>query len=212
MGTPEKYATPQAASQAASPKHARPFVLDPLFRRVTELPGIGPRNAKLLEKLCGGERFIDLLWHKPSGFVDRRFAPKIKDAPDGQICTLTVMVHKHFPAHRRGMPHKVWCTDETGAINLVFFHGHREYIEKQLPVNAIVIVSGRIEFYQGKPQMTHPDAIGTEEERAAIQTVEPVYPLTAGITNRLVRKAVTGALHYVPELPEWQEAAWFRKQ
>jgi ATP-dependent DNA helicase RecG len=209
MATPKKDETAQAA---ARPSH-RPFVLDPLFRRVTELPGVGPRNAKFLTKLCGGERFIDLLWHKPIDFIDRRFAPKVKDAPDGQVCTLTVTVHKHFPAQRKGQPHKVWCTDETGAINLIFFHGHRDYIEKQLPLNAKVIVSGRVEYYNGHPQMNHPDAIGTEEDRAAIQTVEPVYPLTAGLFNRTVRKAVAGALHYVPELPEWQDAAWFaRKQ
>ncbi len=186
----------------------RPFEIDPLFRRVTDLPGIGPRNAKLLEKLCGGERIIDLLWHLPIDFVDRRFSPKIADAPDGKICTLTVTVGKHFPNARKSQPYKVWCTDETGTLNLIFFHPHKDWLQKQLPEGATVIISGKVEHYQGKPQITHPDAIGSEEDRAAIETVEPVYPLTAGLTNKTVRKAVQAALSYVTALPEWQDTAW----
>lgn len=190
----------------------RPFILDPLFQRVTVLPGVGPRNAKLFEKLCGGERVIDVLWHRPIDVVDRRFAPTIKDAPAGRVATLTVTVHKHFPAATKTQPHKVWCTDVTGAINLIFFHARQEFIEKQLPVGATVIVSGRVEYYNGQPQMPHPDAIGALEERAAIETIEPVYPLTAGLTNKTVRKAVAGALALLPDLQEWQDAEWLRRQ
>ena len=203
----------QAQAAPAPPVRTpgRPFILDPLFRRVTDLPGVGPRGAKLFETLCGGQRVTDLLWHKPSDVIDRRFAPKIKDAVPGQIVTLTVSVHKHFPPPKKNQPYKVWCTDDTGAINLVFFHAHADYIKKQLPEGATVIVSGRMENYQGRPQMTHPDAIGAEEDRAAIQTLEPVYPLTAGLTNKAVRKAVGHALENLPDLPEWLDEAWKKK-
>ncbi len=194
-----------------SPVKGRPFILDPLFRRVTELPGIGPRNAKLFEKLCGGDKVLDVLWHKPIDFIDRRFAPKIKDAPAGRVCTLTVTVHKHFPNERRNQPYKVWCTDETGTLNLVFFNAHKDYIEKHLPEGATVIVSGMVEYYNSKPQITHPDAIGALEDRANIETLEPVYPLTAGVTNKAVRKAVRHTLEKLPALPEWQDAAWKKK-
>ncbi len=196
-----------AVKQEQPTSTGRPFALDPLFRRVTDLAGIGPRNAALFEKLCGGDKMLDLLWHKPIDFVDRRFAPKIKDAPAGRIATLTVTVHRHFPNERKNQPYKVWCTDETGTINLVFFHANKQWLEKQLPVNATVIVSGKIEHYQGKPQITHPDAIGTEEDRAAIETVEPIYPLTQGLTNKVVCKAAKGALGLIPELPEWLDEA-----
>jgi ATP-dependent DNA helicase RecG len=187
---------------------SRPFALDPLFRSLTSLTGVGPKNGKLLEKLVGGPKILDILWHRPIDFVDRRFSPKIKDAPDGKIVTLAVRVHQHFPNARKGQPYKVWCTDETGTINLIFFHAHKDWIEKQLPVNEDVIVSGRIEYFQGNPQMVHPDAIGKPEDRADIETVEPVYPLTAGVTNKLVRKSVSGALQWVPELPEWLDDAY----
>ncbi|GJL84453.1 MAG: ATP-dependent DNA helicase RecG [Micavibrio sp.] len=190
----------------------RPFDLDPLFRALTVLPGVGPRNGKLLEKLVGGPKVLDLLWHLPIDFVDRRFAPKIKDAPNGQVATLTVTIGKHIPNQRKGQPYKVWCTDKTGTINLVFFHAHKDYLEKQLPLNETVIVSGRIEYYQGNPQMTHPDAMGPESMRAEIETVEPVYPLTQGITNKAVKKSIQAALGFVARLPEWQDAAYKKGQ
>ena len=156
-----------------------PESLDRLVTELARLPGIGPRNAQLFEKLCGGGRVLDVLFHMPIDFIDRRFAPKLKDAPPGRIATLTVTVEKHTPAPRRNLPHRVSCRDETGTLTLVFFNARRDYIEKQLPIGATVIVSGKVEYYQGNPQIIHPDAIGSEEERAAIETIEPVYPLTA---------------------------------
>jgi len=193
---------------AQSPSGTRPFALDPLFRRMTELPGVGPRTVKLFEKLCGGDKVLDVLWHRPSDFVDRRFAPKIKDAPSGKICTLTVNVLKHFPAARRNLPYKVLCTDDTGTITLVFFNAHRDWLEKQMPVDAAIIVSGKVEYYEGKAQMVHPDAIGSTEERASIEIIDPVYPLTQGLTGKAVRKAMLGALELVPALPDWLDATY----
>jgi ATP-dependent DNA helicase RecG len=187
---------------------SRPFELDPLFRALTVLPGVGPRNGKLLEKLIGGPKIADLLWHKPIDFIDRRFAPKVKDAPNGAVVTLALRVQKHFPPPKPVQPYRVWCSDDTGAINLVFFHAHGEWIKKQLPENSDVIVSGKIEYFNGQPQMVHPDAIGKPEDRAAIEIIEPIYPLTAGITNKLVRKAMNGALSFVPKLPEWLDPAY----
>ena len=192
-------------------RNTRPFALDPLFRRVTELSGIGPRNGTLFEKLCGGDKILDVLWHKPIDFIDRRFTCAIKDAPAGHIVTLTVTVQKHFPNERKSQPYKVWCTDDTGTLNLVFFRPRKDWLEKQLPVGAQVIVSGRIEYYNGTAQMTHPDAMGGPEDRAAIETVEPIYPLTQGLTNKIVRKAVLGALDILPALPEWLDES-YKKQ
>lgn len=190
-----------------NPMSSRPFALDPLFRAVTVLSGVGPKNARLFEKLTGGGKVLDVLHHVPVDFIDRRFSPKLKDAPDGKIATLAVRVGKHFPPGRRGQPYKVWCTDDTGAINIIFFNAAPDWIKKQLPLNADVIVSGRIEHYNGQIQMVHPDAIGSPDDRKTIATVEPVYPLTAGLTNRTVRKAVQGALGFVPALPEWLDPA-----
>lgn len=189
----------------------RPFELDPLFRSLTTLPGVGPKNAKLLEKLIGGSKILDLLWHKPADFVDRRFSPDVRDAPNGQIATLEVRVKKHMPSQRRGLPYRISCADDTGKIDVVFFHAGADWIKKNFPIDAAVIISGKVEYYQGQAQMVHPDAIGKPEDRAAIETIEPIYPLTAGITNKTLHKAVNGALGILPRLPEWLDAAHKQK-
>ncbi len=186
---------------------ARPFVLDPLFRALTVLPGVGPKNAKLFENLIGGGKILDLLWHKPVDFVDRSYAPKLIDAEHGKIATIEVYVQKHFPAAKRSLPYRVLCTDETATINLVFFNANKEWLEKQLPIDQKVIVSGRIELFQGNRQMVHPDTIVPLDRKDELDKLEPVYPLTAGLTNKAVRKAIHGALTMVPHLEEWLDPA-----
>ncbi|MAE50508.1 MAG: ATP-dependent DNA helicase RecG [Micavibrio sp.] len=180
----------------------RPFILDPLFRSLTALPGVGPKNAKLFEKLLGGPKVLDLLFHLPIDFIDRRFSPKIKDAPNGRIATMEITVGKHFPNARRSAPYRVQCSDETGTLNVTFFHANKDWIKKQLPEGAQRIISGKVEYYQGQAQMVHPD-IAPPEERASLEAVEPVYPLTQGVTNKTLRKAMDGAIGFVQPLPEW---------
>jgi len=197
--------------QEPARRPGRPFALDPLFAPLTSLPGIGPKNGKLLEKLVGGPKLLDVLWHKPFDIMDRRFRPTVKDAPNGHIATLTVTVEKHTPNTRRSMPYRVRCKDETGLLDLVFFNAHKDYIEKQVPVGTTVIVSGRVDHYQGRAQIVHPDAIGAPEEIDEIAVVEPVYPMTQGLTAKPIRKAVMAALDKVPALPEWQDPAWLKK-
>ncbi|HYM32721.1 MAG TPA: ATP-dependent DNA helicase RecG [Candidatus Cybelea sp.] len=185
----------------------RPEILFPVFAAVTTLPGIGPRNAKLVEKLAGG-RVADLYWHLPSGLIDRRFAPKIAEAVEGRIATITVHVDAHAKPRTPRLPYKVLCSDTTGEMTLVFFHGREDWLLRTLPVNATRVVSGRVEIYNGVVQMTHPDRIVTPEEAATLQTVEPVYPLTAGLPPRILSKAIAAAVERAPNLPEWQDAAF----
>lgn len=191
----------------ASASSGRPFVLDTLFRPLTTLASIGPRNGKLLEKLVDGPKILDLLWHMPIDFVDRRKTAKISDLQRDHIFTLTVTVVKHTPAPRRNLPYRVLCRDETGTINLVFFNANKDWLHKQLPINGDVVISGKIDFYQGKPQMVHPDAIGTLEDLEAIQRLDPIYPLTAGITHKTLSKAMTSAQSAIKELPDWLDEA-----
>ena len=186
----------------------RPFDLDPLFRNMTTLPGVGPKTLPLFQKLTGGEKVVDLLWHKPVDFIDRRYSPKLKDVPNGKIVTVEVRIESHKPNARRGLPYRVHATDGTGAIDLVFFNVNKQWIEKNLPLHEVRVISGKVEFYQGKPQIVHPDAIVKPEERASIEALEPIYPLTAGLTNKAVRKAMSGALKMVTTMPEWLDPAY----
>ena len=192
----------------------RPNVLFPLFASVTALPGVGPRLAPLFDRAVGADteagaqaKVVDLLWHLPTGLIDRRFAPKVAEAPEGVIATLTVEVDKHLPARNPRMPYKVRCHDETGTIHLVFFHVKGDYLSKQLPAGETRVVSGRIERFRDQIQMTHPDHIARPEEFASLASIEPVYRMTTGLTPKVMTRAVRGALDKTPELPDWQDDA-----
>jgi ATP-dependent DNA helicase RecG len=159
-------------------------------------------------------RVIDLLWHTPTGVIDRRATPTVAAAVPGTIATLEVRVGKHKPAPRGNTraPYKVICEDDSGRIDLVFFHAERRFIERQLPTGSIRTVSGRVESYNDRKQMTHPDYIVAPEVRADLPLLEPIYPLTAGLSGKVLLKAARQALERVPHLPEWQDWAWLAQR
>ncbi len=184
----------------------RPEILFPLFRPLTALAGVGPRIAKAAARL-DLERPLDLLWHLPSGLLDRRFSPPLDSAPDGVVATLTIEVGSHLPAANRRLPYRVMCHNESGEITLVFFHARPDYLLRVLPEGASRVVSGRLERFRGELQMSHPDHIGESAELERIQTIEPVYPLTAGLTAKALQRAMNDALAELPELPVWLDPA-----
>jgi ATP-dependent DNA helicase RecG len=189
----------------------RPQSLTPLFAQVTSLPGIGPRLGKLVEKLVGS-LVVDLLWHLPFAVVDRRNAPQVAQAKAGDIATITVTVDEHIVPRNSRQPYRVWCNDETGRLCLTYFNGREDYLKKLLPPGELRVVSGKVEIYQGDAQMTHPDHVVPLDQRQSILRVEPVYGLTAGLTQRPVQKAIAAAVERAPALVEWQDAAYLRKQ
>jgi len=107
----------------------RPEILFKLFSPITALPGIGPRNAKLVEKLAG-PKLIDLAWLLPRELVDRRYSPRVGEAIPGRIATLTVRVENHNAPPNKRQPYRVRCFDGSGFVTLVFFHARADYLEK----------------------------------------------------------------------------------
>ena len=188
----------------------RPEVLFPLFAEIRTLSGVGPRIGAAIERLAG-PRFVDLLWHLPTGIVDRRFSPPIASAPDKAIVTITVEVDRHVLPPNRRVPYRVVCHDGTGTLDLVFFNAKANYLETALPVGEKRVVSGRVERYRDRLQMTHPDRIGTPGELDAVKRVEPVYPLTAGLTPKPLGRIVAEAMSRAPDLPEWNDPAWMAR-
>lgn len=192
-------------------RNLRPEVLFKLFSPITGLPGIGPRNAKLVEKLAGG-KLIDLLWLLPREIVDRRYSPMIAEATTGQIATLTLQVVSHSAPPTKRQPYRILCADETGQLTLVFFHARSDYLLNLLPVGATRIVSGRIEHYRDDFQMTHPDHVVPPEEADAIRRVEPVYPMTASLSPKTLSRAIASIFEDLPTLPEWLDDAYLKQQ
>ncbi len=189
----------------------RPEVLFPLFAEIRTLTGVGPRIGAAVERLAGA-RIVDLLWHLPNGIVDRRFSPAIANAPDKAVVTIAVEVDRHVPPANRRVPYRVVCHDGTGALDLVFFHAKASYLETALPAGEKRVVSGRVERYRDRLQMTHPDHIGKPGELDAVKRVEPVYPLTAGLTAKPLNRMIAEALSRAPDLPEWHDPAWLARK
>jgi ATP-dependent DNA helicase RecG len=194
----------------------RPSLLDPLFGSLTSLPGIGPKLAKLFERLLDREapRLIDLLFHLPSGTIDRRARPKLRDVLPETIVTVTVTVDKHRapPPNRPRAPYQIYASDETGDITLTYFNARKDFLEKLLPVGERRIISGTAAFYDGMLQMVHPDRVVSEADASKLPLIEPVYPLTEGLSLNVVRRAAEAALSRMPALPEWQDAAWLKQR
>ena len=191
----------------------RPALLNPLFAAVRMLPGVGPKMEKLYARLLGREdapRILDLLFHLPSGVIDRRARPKLKDVTFDSVVTVEVTVDRHRPPPpgRPRAPYQVYTSDETGDLTLVFFNARKDYLQKLLPVDERRYVSGTVAVYDGMLQMVHPDRVVSEADLAKLPLLDPVYPLTEGLTSYQVGRAVAAALGKLPPLPEWQDPDW----
>ncbi|HLL27695.1 MAG TPA: ATP-dependent DNA helicase RecG [Xanthobacteraceae bacterium] len=191
----------------------RPPILNPLFAALNTLKGIGPKLMTPFARLLAHEppRVIDLLLHLPYSAVDRRARPKLKDVVPGGIATVQVVAERHFPGRGRA-PYRITAGDGTGTLEIVYFNLPRERVEKMFPPGETRYVSGRVDLYDGRLQMVHPDRVVDEKGLAELPLVEPVYSLTEGLAAGIVRRAAAGALTKLPELPEWLDGAFLAER
>ncbi|QQR69883.1 MAG: ATP-dependent DNA helicase RecG [Alphaproteobacteria bacterium] len=185
--------------------------LDQLLSPLVAWQGLRGRWGKLFEKLVG-PRVADALWLLPQGLVDRRASPPLDQAQAGQIVTIFATVHEHRPPSRWGQPWKVRLSDGHGMVELVFFNPRAPYLNKILPPGGQVTVSGHLESFDGHLTMPHPDIIESGDARAEVAILEPVRPLTAGLTGRFVRQMVERFVAQLPEWDEWIDPALLRRQ
>ena len=192
----------------------RPNVLNPLFAALSALPGIGPRLEQLFARLLArdGEppRVIDLLFHLPTGFVDRRNQPKLSAVKPDTVVTVAVTIdgHRPPPPNRPRAPYNIDASDDTNTLTISYFNARKDYLQKLLPEGALRYVSGIATLYDGHLQMVHPDRVVDAAGFARLPLIDPVYPLTEGLHPNQVRKALDLALGRVPKLLEWQDQAW----
>ncbi|MGA8818759.1 MAG: ATP-dependent DNA helicase RecG [Xanthobacteraceae bacterium] len=196
----------------------RPPLLNPLFATVSALPGIGPRLEKLYARLLSREedkpRIIDLLFHLPTGFVDRRNQPKLSEVVPDTVVTVSVRVegHRPPPPNRPRAPYNIDTADDTNTLTITYFNARRDYLEKLFPEGETRYVSGTTTLYDGHLQMVHPDRVVDAAGFAKLPLIDPVYPLTEGLHPNQVRRAIDAALDRLPKtLPEWQDADWLKR-
>ena len=180
----------------------RPEALWPLFAELKTLDGVGPKTAQAMEGLdVVAPR--DLLLTLPHSVIDRRPRPSVQGADLPGTVTVEVEVLRHMPPAVKGRPYRIQVEDAETTFQLVFFHGRADYLSRVLPEGSRRLVSGKVEFFDGLAQMVHPDHMLPPDEAHTLPLFEPVYPLTAGVTQKLMARAVAGALSRAPELAEW---------
>ncbi|HEY5289386.1 MAG TPA: ATP-dependent DNA helicase RecG [Caulobacteraceae bacterium] len=190
----------------------RPPALFPLFAPMASLKGVGPRVAPLLER-AAGPLVRDLLFLAPHTLVFRR-ASTVSDAREGEVQTLRLTIAAHERPIRPSAPWKIRAFDDTGFITLAFFKGHGPHLERAHPPGAVRMVSGKMETdrYAGAPQIVHPDYILPPERAGDIPEVEPIYPTTAGLPSRTLRRFIGEALERAPPLAEWGDPAFIARE
>src|SRR6218665_3315334 len=197
----------------------RPAILDPLFASASSLPGVGPKLADLIARVTGREdaedcRVVDLLFHAPYSLIDRRNRPGIALAPQGAIVTIEGRVDRHQPPPpgKSNIPYRVYLHDDTGELALTFFRAKGDWLMKSLPIDEVVMVSGKVDWFNGRASMVHPDFMVKASEAENMPLVEPDYPMTAGRPPKVLRKAIEGGPGRLPLMPEWIGAALAQKQ
>ena len=175
-----------------------------LVQNVSALNGVGNKIKKLLKKKKI-EKISDVLWNLPQGYTDRSDLQTLNKLEIGKITTIKVKVIKFNFPRIRNLPNKVNCEDDTGKIDIIFFNSREGYIRKVLPINEYVIISGKVNYYKNKYQITNPDYIVPLDKVTYVSKKIPKYSLTDGLTEKIYRKIIDQVLEKTPNLKEWHD-------
>ena len=142
-----------------------------------------------------------MIFRLPYSYIDRTHKLKISQLQIGKLCSVEVFVTKYSFPRIRNLPNKVICEDETGKIDCVFFNSYEGYIKKILPLNEQVIISGKINYYKGKYQITNPTYV--YKDNNLINKIQNKYNLTEGLNEKKYEKIIDHVLNNLPDLNEW---------
>ena len=181
----------------------RPEILNPLFAEVETMPGVGPQVAKVLKRL-DITRAIDLLYHLPTGLIERvRTNAASSSLLGSNVIIDLVPFDTRSPRSGRG-PMRVFASDADGnTISLIYFN-NPGWAKKSLPMGEKRTVSGKLEAFGDEWQIIHPEVVPADKSNE-LSIREPVYGLTEGMTNKRLRELAVAALERAPEMPEWIE-------
>ena len=181
-----------------------------IFRNVSELRGVGIKTKKLLKKKKI-EKVLDLLLSIPYGYTDRSNIQSLDKLEIGKITTIKVKAIKYNFPRTRNLPNKVICTDEKKKIDITFFNSREGYIKKVLPLNELVIISGKVNYFNNKYQITNPPYVVPAEKESYVKRIIPKYGLTEGLTEKIYGKLIDRVLKKILNLEEWHNKDVLRK-
>ena len=183
---------------------------DDLFSPVNKIKGVGPIiSKKLLDK--GITNKIDLFLNLPTGAIDRRFCPKLDQLEVGKVSTIFITPVKYNIPRFRNLPNKVTCKDEYGQIDIIFFNSRENYIKQILPLNNEVIISGKVNVYKNKFQITNPEYIQSVEKENDIKKIMAKYSSVTGISAKTIQKIYNEEIKKLSEIDEWHDKDFIKK-
>ena len=188
----------------------RPAHLDLLLSPINKLKGVGPKLESIINKL-GIKLNVHFLWHFPYRIIEKKYYENIHDAPINQLVTLKIEVIKHYPSKFRRQPYRVTCLANEIPIDIVYFNARHPFVRSVLPVKSIKMISGKLEFFKNKFQITHPSSIENISSIQLLRQKEPVYSLTAGLNMKNFIKLSNQVLQSVPDLNEWIDKTLIKK-
>ncbi len=181
----------------------RPEILNPLFAEADVLKGVGPQVSKLLKRL-DLTRVVDVLYHLPTGSIERLRVPAASAAVLGRNIIVDVTPFEIRESRSGRGPMRVFTSDaDRNTLSLIYFN-NPGWAKRCVPLGQLRTISGKLEAYGEEWQIIHPEV--TEPGKGPPPALrEPVYPLTEGLTNRRLGELAASALERAPELPEWIE-------
>ena len=188
----------------------QPKIHNFLIQNVSKLTGVGLKTKKLLKKKKI-EKISDLLWNLPHGFVDRTNVQTLDKLEIGKVTTIKVNVVKYNFPRIRNLPNKVICKDEKGKIDIIFFNSREGYIKKILPLDSMVVISGKINYFKNRYQITNPTYVVPFYKEDYVNAIIPKYSLTEGLNEKIYRKLMDQVLKHVTNVDEWHDMKILQK-
>ena len=183
---------------------------DFIFREISSLKGIGPQLSKYLKKKRI-EKIKDVLLNLPYSETDRSKISKLNELEVGKIHSIKVLVKKLSFPRIRNLPNKITCEDETGKIDIIYFNSREGYLRKIFPVNKWIIISGKINFFNNKYQITNQDYVTTLEKQEYVIKNIPKYNLTKGINEKKYRSISEQVINNLPNIEDWLNIDFIKK-
>ena len=183
---------------------------DFLFQEINKLKGVGPKLTKYLrnKKI---EKIKDILWDLPYDITDRSKITDLKKLEIGKIATIKVLIDKYSFPRIKNLPNRVICSNNEDKINIVFFNSREGYIRKILPIGQEVVISGKVQYYKKKYQITNPTYVKSIEKKEEIKKIFPKYSLTKGLTEKIYRKLVKDILVKIDDSDDWLDTNFLKE-